>query len=100
MGMMSSPHWWSSCAGIALSLISISTYGFVSEPVAWQILTLFSDGRVLVATGVSVALSGVSVGTSEVLVASGVLVALSGVWVGSLPPHGPWLRLNWPRQLV
>src|SRR3954449_3387627 len=35
--MMSRPSWWRWCAGRALLEIVISTYGFVADPVAWQI---------------------------------------------------------------
>src|SRR4051794_35880828 len=38
--MMSRPSWWRWCAGTALLEIVIITYGFVVEPVAWQIVVL------------------------------------------------------------
>src|SRR3954453_16356510 len=39
-GTMSRPPWCASCAFRALRLIVISTYGFVLDPVAWQMVTL------------------------------------------------------------
>jgi hypothetical protein len=39
-GMMSSRPWWSRCACTAGSAIVTSTYGFDSDPVAWQIVNL------------------------------------------------------------
>src|SRR5918999_304209 len=41
-GMMSRPSWCAMCAGSAFSLIVISTYGFVADPVAWQMVIFFA----------------------------------------------------------
>src|SRR3712207_6438877 len=40
IGYRSRPSWWRRCAASALREIVICTYGFVAEPVAWQIVTL------------------------------------------------------------